>query len=155
MGRPRLWKWLSVVAGVGLVVVVLPTSPGRHEMAWMDPVDGAIRRQSTDYLGRSGPMVVTDTPLGRRFRAMGLSWTPDWRLLHDREISVTGRTLSRACGSAPPIYTLAGLPEVQEAYIRHASDDDLRQLLRILSTGDEQQQREAIEAVSEVGLSKG
>ena len=112
----------------------------------VDAVTGSVERQTTWPLGiATGPRIDV-SPLEQRLIATGTTWTRDWRVLTYREQNVFGGATSRACASAPPIYSFrSGL----EDFVAASSDHEIRQFVRVIATGTEAEQSAAIEAAAD------
>jgi hypothetical protein len=78
---------------------------------------------------------------------MGLTWQPDWRKVAGTYRGLLGQRMgSSGHGSAPPIYFLATHHEGQRSLITVSSDEELRELFRVLTSGTEAEQAAALDA---------
>ena len=149
--RPRrLARWW-VLAGV--VVAVLVTTQFinevlvRSEFGWIDSVSGSRKSQTITRWGSVLPPVIAVSPLARKFSNLGLVWQPDWRNVRSSAIPLIGRSYSLGHGSAPTIYDLSFHNEVQQYFIDHSSDEEIRAFFSVMITGTDLQQKVAIEAM--------
>lgn len=150
----RLHKALFAIAAVCVLVAwLLPASPYvRQDLGWIDAISGSKKMQTEWRFGLRTTPVITESPLARRYRKLGLKWTFDWRNVKGTYIDSFGRSVGHSHGSAPEIYSLAAHPELQRAWLAVSSDDEVRELFRIMTTGTVNEQRIAIEAVAEKAL---
>ncbi|MBI1370744.1 MAG: hypothetical protein GC162_19065 [Planctomycetes bacterium] len=127
-----------------MIAAALIFLPLREVQVEIDPVTGSMRRQTT-WLGflSTGPQIEV-SPLETRLRESGIAWTPSWRFMYCTTDDVMGRKY--ACRSAPPIYTLASNRPAMHDFVRNSTDDDLRQFVVTMQSGDRPAQHVAIDA---------
>jgi hypothetical protein len=93
---------------------------------------------------------VTESPLAKKYRELGLKWEPDWKQVRATEVDVFGRSISSACGIAPEIYTLNA--DFQRLFLKASSDDEVRAFFRVMSGGSDAEKKAAVEGACEKGL---
>lgn len=153
-GAPKLWRrwsWRtpSVVAAVLLLVVAASTITVRQVESRMDAVTGSMTWKTVWLFGISSGPRVDVSPLEVRLKRSGIPWTPSWRLLHITHWSLLGVRMYE-CGSTPPIYQLPR--PVLEQFTAASTDAELREFVRVMQSGTEEEPREAVEAAGEKGL---
>ena len=115
----------------------------------VDAVTGSVERQTTWPLGiTTGPRIDV-SPLEQRLSAMGAAFTRDWRLLTRTDRNIFGGATRRGCASAPPIHSLGAALDL---FLATATDDEVRELVRVMTTGTEAEQSAAIEAAADVAF---
>jgi hypothetical protein len=140
---------MSVVAGVVLLILAVPTVPIRQVESRMDAVTGSMTWRTVWLFGvTSGPRVDV-SPLETRLKTSGITWTPSWQFLHNTHRTVFGNATCYECGSAPPIYQLH--PVLKE-FAAASTDDELREFVRVMQTGTDAAQKAAVDAACEKGL---
>jgi len=145
--RRRWLIALALLAGVVGTLWWVPTPPTRSDMVSVDTIGGSRRSRTICRFGLPSSTVTRTSPLEVRFHQLGLNWQPDWRLLQKTDRDLLGRSLGCGMGAIPPIGFLSGHPEVQQAYLQEASDEQVRQLFHILTTGTEFEQKAALRDV--------
>jgi hypothetical protein len=151
--RPRLkWKLGAVITVLVLGFIHMQVEHIRQDLGWIDSISGSHQTQSTWRFGWSSPARVTDSPLAIRYREMGLQWQPNWCNVKGTYVNIFGRKIGSGHGRAPAIYFLAVHPDLQQAYINQSSDDEVRELFHILSSGTEAEQDAACEAATNRAL---
>ncbi len=121
----------------------------QQERSWIDAVSGSMKRETVSAFGRSSGEIVKPSPLEQRLSQDGISWTPDWRFLHNVRRTAFGRAAGYECGSAPPIYQIRPL---LAAFARASSNEQLRDFVKVMQSGSEIEQKTAVDAAGEVGL---
>lgn len=144
----RTWLILLIVLAAASAALPLLT---RRELDWVDAVSGSRRSQTQWWFGWSAGPVTSESPLAARYRKLGLAWEPDWRNVRGDTLDVFGRCIERSHGPAPEIYTMAD-PQLQEWYLAAASDDEVRELFRVLSTGTKAEKEHAVDAAGDKAL---
>jgi hypothetical protein len=144
----------AIITVVTLVVLAVMTSSVwmRQECTWVDAVSGSTRRQTLWRPGFASEPVVTVSPLETRFGELGLVWTHDWRQVRGNYQTLWGGNTGSAHGPAPLIYDLAASPNLQEALIASSSDEELRELFRVLTEGTRDKQEIVIAAACRKAL---
>jgi hypothetical protein len=138
---------------VGVVVVaglLLGSERVRQELGWMDAVSGSRKDQRVWRFVTPSPAVVTESPLAKRYRELGLKWEPDWRRVRGADVDVFGRSVRCECGMAPEIYTLNA--DLQRLFLKAASDDEVRAFFRVMTGGSEAEKKAAVEGACEKAL---
>jgi hypothetical protein len=150
-GRSRR-RWVIgslLVAALGLGLFVPVTQPVRQVRSRIDAVTGSMEWMTTGPGGVTSGPVVQPSGLEKRLLKMGLSWKRDWRFLHNVRRTMTGRAVGYECGLAPPIMEIQ---VVLTAFAGAATDEEIREFVRVMRTGTEAEQRAAVEAAGEKGL---
>lgn len=115
----------------------------------VDAVTGSMTWKTVWLFGiTSGPRLDA-SPLETRLRSSGITWTPAWRFLHNTHRTILGNATCFECGSAPPIYQIRA---VLKDFAAASTDAELRELVRVMETGTDDQQKAAVEAAGEKGL---
>lgn len=150
----RRWGWRTpgAVAAVLLMVVAAPWITVRQVESRMDAVTGSVTWKTVWLFGISSGARVDVSPLEMRLRSSGISWTPSWRLLHNAHRNVFGGATLCECGSAPAIYQLH--PVIKQ-FTDASTDAELREFVRIMQSGTDDQQKAAIDAAGEKGMAAG
>jgi hypothetical protein len=89
------------------------------------------------------PAVVSESPLAKKYRELGLKWEPDWKRVRGTEVNVFGRSVGHEHGAAPEIYPLNA--DLQRLFLKAASDDEVRAFFRVMSGGSEAEKKGACE----------
>ena len=146
--RPWPWRTLSAVAVV-LVLLVAPMVAIRQVESRVDAVTGSMTWKTVWLFGiTSGPRVDV-SPLERRLKSSGITWTPAWQFLHNTHRTVFGNATCYECGFAPPIYHVR--PVLKE-FAAASTDAELREFVRVMQSGTDVEQKAAAEAAGEKGL---
>jgi len=146
----EMWRWWIIVA-VAVVAGLLLGSVGvRQELRWVDGVSGSRKERRVWRFVTPSPAVVTESPLAKKYRELGLTWEPNWRQVRGAEVDVFGRGVSSEGGAAPEIYTLDA--DDQRWYLKAASDDEVRAFFRVMTGGSEAEKKAAVEGACEKGL---
>jgi hypothetical protein len=135
-----------VVLGAALLV----GESVRQELGWVDAVSGSRKDLRVWRFVAPSPAVVTESPLAKKYRELGLKWEPDWKQVRATEVDIFGRSISNACGMAPEIYTLNA--DLQRLFLKAASDDEVRAFFRVMSGGSDAEKKAAVEGECEKGL---
>ncbi|HEV2296231.1 MAG TPA: hypothetical protein VGR35_20470 [Tepidisphaeraceae bacterium] len=76
-----------------------------------------------------------------------MKWEPDWKNVKGTYVDAFGRHVGSAHGwPAPEIYSFALSPDMQQSYLAASSDEEVRELFRVMSSGTEEQKKAAVEA---------
>ena len=148
----RRWPCRALLGAAALLLTV-GTVPGiavRQVESRVDAVTGSMTWKTVWLFGLSAGTRVDVSPLETRLKQSGIPWTPDWRFLHNTHRNVFGGATCYECGSAPPIYRLR--PVLGE-FTAASTDDELRAFVLIMETATEEEQRAAVDAAGEEGLS--
>ena len=147
-------RTLLVIAGALLLTSILLPGPMyvRQDLGWIDAVSGSRMDQTQWRVGPTTAPLVTPSRLEKRFRELGLTWTPDWRNVKGTYRDAWGRSVGHGHGAAPAIYTLAHHDDLQRGLIAASTDKELRELFRVLSGGTEAEQRAAVDAACDKAL---
>ena len=140
-------RWY-ILGGLLLAMLVPTRADVRTNHDWVDAISGSRKQQKTWSFGYASPAVVTESPLAKRYRELGLRWEPEWRGLCARHFSLFGTYVGVSCGRAPPMHGMS-FPGVQEWYLQTASDDEVRELFRVMNTGSEEEHKAAVTAACE------
>lgn len=147
----RLWIILSfVVVAVGLLI----PARIRQDRGWIDSISGSQMSQTVWVFGAKSTPVLSELLLAARYRKLGLQWNPDWKSVRGTSINVLGRAVGSAHGLAPEIYSLAVHPDLQQSYLAAASDEEVCEFFRIMSSGTEQEKKAAVAAAQDRVLGK-
>lgn len=138
-----------IVVGIIISVVVLVFAPMhiRQELGWIDAISGSQKSQTLWRIGGASQPIVLDSLLGHRLKELGLTWEPDWRNTKGTYIDAFGRSVGSGHGAAPEIYTLALNTELQRAYLDNATDSDIRELFRVMSSGTTTEKEAKLETI--------
>ena len=140
---------LSTVAVVLIFLVAAPTVTVRQVESRMDAVTGSMTWKTVWLFGiTSGPRVDV-SPLEKRLKSSGITWTPSRQFLHNTHRTVLGNATCYECGSAPPIHQLR---PVLEEFAAASTDAELRNFVRVMQSGTDAEQKAIVEAASEKGL---
>ncbi len=145
----RFWIILAVV--VLAAFLLIPTNV-RQDLGWIDSISGSQKSQTVWRFGAASTPIVSESLLAARYRKLGLKWEPDWKNVKGTYIDVFGRHVGSGHGSAPEIYSFALSPDLQQSYLAPSSDDDVREFLRVLSSGTEEEKKAAVEAACNKAL---
>jgi hypothetical protein len=149
--RSRRWPWrtLSVATAVLFLALAGPTVAIRQVESRMDAVTGSTTCKTVWPMSiTSGP--YTDiSPLEKRLKSSGITWTPSWRFLSNTHRTIFGNATCRACCSAPPIFQLR--PLLAE-FAAASTDGELQEFVRVMQSGTSVQQEAAVDAACEKGL---
>jgi hypothetical protein len=144
--RPkRLRAGVVVGAIVVLGMIALGTTSVRQTRSRVDSVTGSVESMTIWRLGITVGPRVDVSPLERRLRRMGVTWTPNWCLLHNTHRTVLGNATCYECGSAPPIYQLR--PALDD-FVQASSDAEIRGFVSVMQNGTEVDQRAAVDAAA-------
>lgn len=142
-----------VLAVIALLVTVALFAFGsievRHDMTWVDSIAGSTKRQTTWRYGTTSEPVIERSPIAMRLERIGEGWVPRWQALGVRGRTVYGSRTSIGCSTAPPIY---GLWSLQRHFIGGSSDDEVREFVRIMQEGSEEEQRKAVDTAADIAL---
>lgn len=144
-GRGR--RALVVVAGVLVVAFaghLTLIAPVRRTARSIDAVTGSTRVQTTWLRLFSTAARTAASPLETRLRALGVGWTPAWRHATSNDYNLFGQAISAGSGPAPAILGFHDA-RVQTRYLASATNDEVRELARVMQRGTPDQQRAAIE----------
>jgi hypothetical protein len=141
----RRWPFRLAVAAVALLLLLggLSFVPVRRVVNDIDAVAGSTREQ-TSWLGVRGVAIVSTSPLETRLKSAKIDYRPDWHTLSDYEYSVLGFRNSRGHGTAPPVHAIY---RWLDRWVATATEDELRNYVRIMQTGTETEQRAVVQAM--------
>ena len=148
--RPLRWRRVWIVAALlSSALALWWTVPVRRDEDVIDAVTGSMARK-TVWLGclTSGPKVDV-SPLERRLKSAGVTWTPDPRFLHNTHRTASGHARGFECGMAPPMYTLRPL---LKDFVGASSDAELAAFVRVLQSGTDAERRAAVDAAADKAL---
>ena len=124
--------------------------PFRSFLCWVDPVTGSVKWQ-VRYFEIPISTQVTTSALERWILRREGRYSPRWQFVSD-----TSQTLFQTChgcGATPPIYPFhAG--EVNDAFVRVASDSEIAEFVDIIRTGTLAQQEQAVDQASNILISR-
>ncbi len=145
------WIILAVIVVAGFLFI--PTRVHvRQDLGWIDSIGGSQKRQTVWGSGAESAPVVSESLLAARYRKLGLQWEPDWENVKGTYVDLFGRHVGSAHGSAPEIYSFALSPDLQQSYLAASSDDEVRELFRVMSSGTEAEKKSAVEAACNKAL---
>ena len=151
---PTRRQWPPIA--IGIVVAILCLLLGarivtvRKVEHRMDSVTGSIASQTYGPFGiESGPPRVHVSLLEQRLKESGISWVPSWHQLSSTHYNVFDRPARFGCGRAPPILHLR---DVEAAFAGPSTDDELREFVRVMESGNDAQQKAAVDAAVEKAL---
>jgi len=131
-----------LIAAAIFAVLSVPVTPVAQTRSRIDAITGTMEWQTTWPFGLTRGPALDVSPLELRLKKMGTPYARDWRFLHNTHRTVFGRAMGYECGSAPPIYSLR--PVLQD-FANVSSDEQVRELVRVLTTGTEAEQRAAVD----------
>jgi len=144
-----LWRALVVVIA-GLVIAQTAFAITFKQVeSRVDPVTGSMSWKTVGLLGITLSSRVDVSPLETRLKSSGIAWTPSWEFLHNTHRNIFGRAIVYECGSAPPIYHIQ---RVLNHYVSVATDDELREFVRVMQSGTKAEQEAAVEVAGDKGL---
>jgi hypothetical protein len=108
----------------------------------IDPVTGSMIRKTVWFGSIVASESVELSPLAERASALGIKLEPRWKGLNTTQYSALG-LVAIGCSRAPSIYPLH--PMLKE-FVSAASDDEIRDFVQIMESGNEQQQRATVNA---------
>lgn len=141
-----------IVLAVLIVAGMILEIEDRQERVWIDAVSASTKSERM-YRDGEASTVITDSPFAERYRALGLSWEPQWHNVAATSITVAGRRTNLGHGRAPEIHSFRSA-DLQQLFLAGASDDEVRAFFQVMSTGTEAEQRAAIEAAADKIFSK-
>ena len=149
---PRMRRLWIIVAVVVVAAFFIPTNV-RQDLGWIDSISGSQKSQTVWRFGKTSTPVLSESLLAARYRKLGLQWEPDWKNVRGTYIDVFGRSVGHSHGwPAPEIYSFATSADLQRSYLAASSDDDVRELFRVMSSGTEQEKKAAVEAACNKAL---
>jgi hypothetical protein len=142
------WSLRQVVClSIVLAALVGLGMKGCTTVQWMDAVTGSRSVRTIGPLGIPLGTRVEVSALEKRLKRMGVAWVADWRFLSEEQASLLGA--SRGCGNAPEIYPLTS---EMKAFVEAATDQEIREFVRVMQAGTPAEQRAAVRAAEEKGL---
>ena len=147
----RRWPWRAIGVGVAVLLVAVAALlvTIRQDESQMDAVTGSMTSKTIWLFGiTTGPHMEV-SPLEMRLKASGIAWTPSWQLLNNMHLNIFGGATIRECASAPAIYHLR--PGLKE-FAAGSTDAELREFVRIMQTGTDDERKAAVEAAAEKAL---
>lgn len=136
----------------GLALLASPFVGVLKDIQWVDAVTGSMRRQTVWPFGTSRGVVTQASPLELELCQRGIRWSADWRFLSEADRTLLGNATSRGCGVAPPIYQIRS---VLGQFASASSNDELREFVRVMQSGSEDERRAAVDGAGDKGLSAG
>lgn len=141
----RQW-WRRAIIALVIVfaaVLLLPPITVRQVESRIDPVTGSMTLKTVWLFGiTSGPQLVV-SPLETRLKTSGIEWTRSWRFRHNTHRNIFGRATRYECGIPPPI---SELRPVLAEFAAASTDEELRQFVSVMQSGDAAEQNAAIHA---------
>lgn len=155
--RPLGSTGTSLMRRVGIIFgfvvlagfLLVPFASFRTTTVEVDAVSGQVRKSNL-WAGGRRSMSVESSELSDRYRALGVAWTPDWRTINVNEYNILGNATSRGCSTAPQIYHLR---PVLAAFASASSAEQLREFVKVMQSGSESEQRNAVDQACDRGLS--
>ena len=141
----KLMVW-SVSIALGLVLlfaVVGPLIPYKKVDIWVCPVSGSMKRQVTWFGYLSHDECITSA-LEQWLERKEPSFEPQWLHTSTTTYYVLGR--GYACGDAPEIYQLR---PILDGVVSKFSDERIASLVTVLRQGSRDEQRQAIQRISD------
>jgi hypothetical protein len=149
----RFWIILAVVVVIVALLLIPAGMSVRQDLGWIDSISGSQKRQTVWRSGAESTPVVSESLLAARYRKLGLQWEPDWKNVKGTYIDLYGRNVGHAHGwPAPEIYSFALNPDLQQSYLAGSSDEEVRELFRVMSGGTEEEKKSAVEAACNKAL---
>lgn len=144
----RPWRAVAAVVAALLLTFAAPTVAVRRVESRMDAVTGSMTWKTVWVFGISSGTRVDVSPLEVRLERSGIAWTPSWRLMHNTHRNVFGGATRYECGDAPAVFQLR--PVLKE-FAAAATDEDLREFVRVMQSGTDAERKAAVEAAVEKG----
>jgi len=143
--RRWCWIWVGGVIGIPILCLAAQVIAGYRIEGWMDAVTGSSTQERVWLFGLTTGPRKTESILERRLTERGIPWSPRWTFLHRTLCSLLMK--SYQCGDAPPIYSLNSFLELDPTF--PWTDDELREFVRVMQSGSDEEQERAVQAVIE------
>lgn len=140
----RIFHSLLLTGGVLTGVMAAASLRLRGDAIWIDAVTGSAKFQTTWLVISTAPRFEISA-LGRWVVDHEGGLTPDWCFVTRTHRNVFGEIVGRGCGHCPEISHLRS-GDLDDAYVRAASDRLIGEFVRIMRQGSESERRQAIEA---------
>jgi hypothetical protein len=111
---------------------------------WIDPVTGSMKHESS-FLIFPNSTEVSRSELERWIIRHEGAYKPRWDHLSTGTRTLFGRSF--ACSLSPPIFPLQG--RVNAEFVRSSTDREIVEFVRIMRTGTEEEQKQAVNAAIE------
>jgi hypothetical protein len=138
-----------------VLVFALPIAivavPPRHDRGWIDPVTGSMKTESS-VLFITTSSDIKQSALERWISAHEGEYKNQWRFLHDTSRSALGTTF--ACGSTPEIYQLNASIELNEGFVRSATDATIAEFVRVMRGGTPEERKRAVGEACNIALDR-
>jgi hypothetical protein len=123
--------------------------PPRHDRGWIDPVTGSMKTES-GVLFITISSDVQQSALERWIIAHEGQYKNQWQFLHDTSQSALATTF--ACGSTPEIYRLNAGDELNEGFVRSATDATIAEFVRVMRDGAPEDHKQAVDAACKIAF---
>lgn len=148
----RRWVWVAASVGLLLLLGMASLVVSVHEIeSRMDAVTGTMTRDRRSFFGLSRGFRRDVSPLEMELTRRGIAWTPDWWTLHVTDRNLFGGAMQYACGSAPEIYSVQ---RFLGPYAAAATDDELREFVRVMQSGTEAERQSAASAAENKAMTQ-
>ena len=138
-----VWSISIAVAGVLLFGIVGPLIPYKKVDNWVCPVSGSTKRQIT-WFGYFSHDERTTSALEQWLERRELSFEPQWQHTSTTTYYVLAR--GYACGQTPEVYQLR---PILDGVVSKFSDERIAGLVAVLRQGSQDEQRQAIQRISD------
>jgi hypothetical protein len=145
-------RWLTLTVLVFALPIAIVIVPPRHDRAWIDPVTGSMKSESS-VLFITISSEIKESALQRWIIAHEGQYKNQWRFLHDTSRSALGTTF--ACGSTPEIYPLNAGSELNESFVRSATDATIADFVRVMRDGTPEERKRAVGEACNVAPGEG
>lgn len=145
-GRTRWVIWGIGIVVLGLVVVSLPVVTVSETETRVDAVSGSVSRKTVWVSGRTTGWRHEASPLEKRLTKAGIQWRANWQFVHVGGSNIFGCMTSCGVGLKPKIGQMSS---VMGEFVAGATEDELREFVRVMQLGTEAEQDAAVEAALE------
>ncbi len=139
--KTHRWEILAVVF---ILAVASLMTPVRSSAFWVDPVTASIRRQAT-WFAIPGPEDIDRTEIERWIIRREGQHASSWKFCSRAYKTIWGATRARGCSTGPPVMPLRD-GETNARFVRASSDEEMAAFIRVMRTGTDAEQRQAVDA---------
>ena len=143
------WKVAGVLAALFFVAALFVQ---REKCAWIDAISGSQKEQVNWPLAITTSRRASESQIAARYRALGLRWEADWRLVEGTSTNLLGVVFARGHAPTPEIYSLATTEQLQRAFLSAATDDEVRAFFNAMASGSSAEMKAAAEAAEAKAL---
>jgi len=117
----------------------------RTVSAWMDPVTGARKVETSIAWGLSTETTIEEPAMFKRLRELRPDYQANWRFTSRTPYDIWGRPQLFACGSLPRTVEFRPL---LDAWSRVATDEEFLRSIDLLASDDPRQFDEAVQTMA-------